>query len=392
MLRPMLARRMLALLSCLGAVTLCSCTGAPPYDAAGKFWLRQPPPVAELVPPQIGSSVQIRLAPGFRHSCSELAVRPLAVPDPPVALTEEYVRWLASEQDRLLQGARSLSVDAREQMGLAALECAAGMAALRDDGRKKWQKAQDVAFRQIVSDVLSYKQRTYYERQSRKRKPREQIFAWLDLTSDQKSQMARIYERHLQECQPAWTLSESFRTSTHTNLDRLLSACAESISRSRATCVAYDTLQKTIEAADRDFRESQRQLAWMEARLEAEKEPKEQIRLRKDIADKRVDAEELKVKAARNSRLMQAHVWRFKDVAKAALALDSQFEVLREMHDAYSECTSLVSSLDGRASSQCAGIYASLEQSLRKAIQLVGMHSGHFPPGCMKAITKTAGE
>jgi len=393
--RPVLSKRLLALLpymGCLGAVTLCSCTGAPPYDAAGKFWLRRPPSVPALVPPQADSGVQIRLAPGFRHDCNRSAVRPPAASAPPTPVTDEYVRRLALEQDRLLQLLRSLRASTREAMGLAALECARGMSALREDRREKWQNAQEVAFRQILGSVLTHKQRTYYERLRRKHKPPEEIFPWLALTGGQKLQMVRTYERHLQECQPAWALSESFRIATHANLDRLLSDCAEAISQSRATCVAYDALRNAVDAVDREFREAQRQLTWLESQLEAEKDTKQQLRLRKEIIDKRVDAEESKANAIRHKRLLQAYVWRFKDVAKAASDLESQLLVLRELHDVYCECTSLVSSLEGRVSSGCIGVYASLDDALRRAIQLVKEHSGHFPPSCIHSITKVAAQ
>jgi len=340
----------------------------PPPDIAYPNPPPPPPPpplVKEIVPPSHSTQVRIVLHPSFTVRCSYREATPASLGRKWGA--DADLRMLHGEQERLLRESAMLRAGARIVMANMASECQRALRALGADREFVWKRISASAFKRITLKVLTAAQYSKYQSLSSQGRRTTEIFRWLNITNSQKRSMLAIYTDALQESQRAWAASAELATTTHAAADDCLSKADRFLRRASAVRVAFSDASSAVQNTDREFRDAQRELRWLETRLQVEDDLKKQILIRKQIADKRADADLRRASLIKKRQAMASYTWRNEELASACDSIARERTALLKAHGSYVSCLQVLSSLRGRPSDQCAWQYMKLRRGLQQS-------------------------
>jgi hypothetical protein len=196
--------------------------------------------------------------------------------------------------------------------------------------------------------------------------------------------MALAYLAALIRVQPAWVASARFAESTHIRLDSALASMPRFVAGTESVIKSLEQLRTELLATDGKYRDAERQIRWLRANLEAEKNIAEQIRLKKAIADQQADAEQLQVTTQRQQRIMERYSWKEKELAALRDTVAAQHEIVSGVHDAHLRVLRSFSDLRGKTSDGTAQVYEGCLRELVAALRFVLQHESEYP-GHLKA-------
>jgi len=349
----------------------------PVLDPDDPDWETHPPKVAEIVPPRHDTTVPIILFPFSDDGRSRR--RSFRVPPKRVTATKRGLQDLHESQEKLLRRSRYLLAKAAVNMGDLALECGSAISEFRKDTVDRWPQESAEAYRAILRYVLSRRQRSEYDRLEGQGKERDEIWCWLFPDESQRRRIVAAYVLGLQKSQNAWAVSKTLATRSCRRADECIIEMRDFVRHAKHVCSSYRGLAQDIAGADARRDQSRRELTWLQAKLAAERDVKGKIGLRKQIADKQVEAKQLEVASKRQSRILSSFTWRIRELSASDAAVSARLVALQECRTAHLDVLRHVLSLDGQMSNQCSKGYGELRRALAEELSVARRHGRHLP-------------
>jgi len=372
-------------------------------------------PVVEIEPPPMLASVPIRLPPSFNADCSYrpyygeplvLAVevqkgntlRPLHVYFlaqqkllTPLRLDADILRNLHEHQEQAIRSTGTFLEESRLAFDQIAQTWLSAQTALNSDTHVAWRHATEQAYRNIVSRVLDASQRKRHDKLRRRNMSRADLWSRIAVTPSQRLRMQRIYEESLTEAQPAWAVARAFHAQAHGNLDTILPALEAKRSELRLLANAVEAVLADVAEADRKYRDAERQEQWLQAKLEASRDNFEQIRIRKEIADLRTDAELLRINSREQAEMVNALVWRGMNLRDLEAELAQRVEIGHALHAAHIAMLKEVSGWTGRRAAPNDPMYRRFGSMLQDAMRRMVASPNGFSEATVDDIKRRLG-
>lgn len=364
---------------------LCSCNSLPQRDVSGKLWWELPPAVSEIVPPGWQEAVHIELCPQFIDHCD--LPDPCSIPDFRQPAVAENLESLFSRHNDLLQAETRLTEQVMTVLHNIVLEWIDALIAANSDIGNQWSPQAEKAYEEIMQRVLSHEQREKYQQLSSKGNTREDAFRWLAVTDYQKQKMKEIYLMQLSRSQKAWHISRAFSALTHRSIDALLLELLTFPAKAESIASEYSAYGDIAATTHERLRAAELEIKWLAAKLESEKDPKEQIRIRKDIADKKVEANESNLASRRLIGQLAQYEWQMDRVSEVQGKLAAKLAPLLECHHTHVVCSEIIASLEGQMSYECQDEYLTLSAKLKAGIDYLAMNKQHVPLDVVRRIT-----
>ena len=380
--------------------SLCSCTSRfhsplqprwwethpPEFDPEDANWEKHPPKVREIIPPQWDEHVRIILYPEFSPSCFLEEAQAERIGE---VVSKYGVEKLAQLQDVTLSRTAGLKRTVVSSTSGLVVDWNGALSAFSVSARERWQERSRDAYRAIVRNVLNNAQREEYRRlESLGRSDRDDIWCWLFPTDEQRREILCVYARGLQESQDAWVISLTLATSNHRTVDRVLAGIQRHITTIDAVRSAYQRISDDVATADKKLRHAQRELEWSGVHLKTEVDPKKEIRLRKQIIDKKVETQQLQIAAQRQSRLLALHTWRMKELAQCKVTMSLLLSSLQQLHAEHRRIEQAASHLRGKVSSKCDREYGALRAALLSGFSVARRHRSCLSSSAQQVVDR----
>lgn len=369
---------------CSLPILLCSChqplvgfwelSYPPQLDPTDPQWKKHPPKVDEIIPPKADTDVQIIIDQTFekcRYKESE-SLKPYDC-----ELTRRDLESLLDKQQAILKQERSLKTNLNNQTDNIAELLIKSQEAIDSDFDTLWQEQSEKIYQEIAKKVLTSKQRKeyyyrlegaekqdiYYGRTDNVTK-RDVIWSWLFLTAAQKQQITRMYLETLAGIQKPRTVASILRRMNHSDVDRRLMQTKQVLSEIESVTESYNNINNDLSQQDKKARDALREVTWLEANLEAENDPAEKMKLRKQIADKKFEAEKLVAVKDRNNNIFSSYNWKIEDLGAMKDEVNKRLNLLVSLHDGYLDIVSDLVAFDRLRSSKCQPLYQKLREDL----------------------------
>lgn len=338
----------------------------------------QSEPVMEIVPPSSATVVRLDLAPGFTTKCGYSA-RPSRPSHASVRLVDADLRSLHEAQESLLSESRRLPPESRANAEVLAQEWLLALDGLTRDLESGWRTAADDVYNTLVDRVLTAKQRERYYKYQRRGLSREDVWAKIAPSSSQRERIVAMYREALVRTQPVWLASSVFAEAKHESLDALLPVMSDFLSQTEAVTTNINALLTQIEGSEKKYRDAERQIKWLQANLEAEKDFAKQIKLKKAVVDQRAEAEQLRIDTQALQRTMSGYTWKIDDLKAAREAVERRYVVSKAVHDVHVRVLQGIGDLRGKNGAGLDTAYDNCRRELSAAMRLILQNDAGFP-------------
>lgn len=371
--------------ACLGRCTLIL---LPLLLASCATFRREP--VAEIEPPPVLTAVPVRLPSAFTANCR---YRPHSgsVESIQVELEDKALRGLHEHQELAIRSTDAFLTESTRAFDHIAQVWLSAHTALNTDTQAAWRRATDQAYSTIVSRVLDTSQRKRHEKLRRRNLSREDLWSRIAVTAEQRMRMQRIYEEALAEAQPAWAVARAFTAQAHGNLDSVLPALEAKRLELRVLADAVEAVLAEAAEADRKYRDAERQEQWLKAKLEASRDDIEQIRISKEIADLRTDAELLRIASREQSEMVGAFEWRGQHLRNLEAELAKRIASGQGTHTAHIAMLKEVSGWAGRRAAPNDSMYRRFGTMLQDSMQRIAATPDGFSESTVNDIKRRLG-
>ncbi len=343
---------------------------SPQEDRTDPYWWNHPPKVDEIIPPKADTNVKIVIDQKF-PACSLRT--PSSKPTTAYTLSRQDLSRLLARQQAMLRKQYMLTNALTSQAEDIQRRLAEARVILASDFDALWRQESENAYRQIVRNILTVKQRDEYRYRLQKASEKESyhgrygeqakrdvIWSWLFLDDSQRQKLQPSYLKRLAAIQKARTIAAVLGRHDHRQTDALLIQSAEAIHEIISIVASHAALIEQLAQMDRQSRDALRNVTWLESKLPVEKNPVKKMRLRKAIEDNKSKSKELILLKDRDTPIFNSYGWKMEDLLAMKKKIAQLRKTLLNRHRQYCTVMHDITAFDGVMSSQADGLYRKL--------------------------------
>lgn len=336
-------------------------------------------PVMEIIPPPSSTPITLALSSKLPTVC-RYAPASAAVVSSTMSLQNADIFSLYNRQEQLFDLWLQVYAGSQSSLLLTVQKWINLHDALSLDLERSWSQESDLAYRNIVSQLLDGQQIADLAKYERRGMAREMAWGKLKLSAEQQKEIQALYLEALQKTHPAWYIPSVIPEDVHSRLDETLNNLSNFMKQADSVLSSLSTLQEELKSFDKKIRDEEREILWLKAKLKAAGDLPEQIRLRKDIADKNAEMEQFRILVAQQQLKMCKYTWRESALQSLCQTAIARRQFLESVHSAHLQILHAANQLQGKTASGLSGPYDQCFSALSAAMQSVAQHKNLLPP------------